>query len=679
MTLDSTGGIDAGDAAATGTASDATDAAANSDAIIYDDTAADRPDDTDLSFGVEEESGDLGIDTQADVAQPSISAQAHVQTYGWQSSQVGKAGTVVSVGTTGQSKRLEAVKINLSGVSGSIQYKTHVQTYGWQDWKTNGALSGTTGQAKRLEAIQIKLTGDAANNFDVFYRVHAQTYGWLGWAKNGASAGTQGFSKRLEKLEVVVLPKGQTPSGYSADTEAFKQVQLSYSAHIQTYGTRTGSVDSPTATLTLGTTGQSKRIEAFSLSMPGIDGGIKYQAHVQTYGWTGEKSNGQLAGTTGQSKRLEAVKISLTGNAANKYDVYYRVHVQTFGWLDWAKNGEAAGSAGAAKRAEAIQVKLVAKGGAAPGATSVAYLDNNNLGITMQCMSGTGGSTNYASVGMGATAGSTGQSKALTGIALKVSSSKVSGGISYAAHVAQKGWLSNVSDGAQSQSGSNNVQAIKMSLTGNLSKYYDIYYRAHVAGYGWMGWAKNGAYAGTTGLSKNMEAYQVKIVLKGAAAPGSTAKSFSDKNGFLGGPSTDAELNNIVRTIINSKTGTGSNALRNAFNYVASLKYKKGSVYPSGSWQSWSVPFAKEMYYNGRGNCYRFASLFCWIARGLGYDAKTIAGQCPETGGGRTAHGWVEITINGTAYICDPDMANAYPSRNWYMVTYANAPINYYK
>ncbi|HGK5948565.1 TPA: GBS Bsp-like repeat-containing protein [Streptococcus agalactiae] len=49
----------------------------------------------------------------------------------------------------------------------------------------------------------------------------------------------------------------------------------------------------------------------------------------------------------------------------------------------------------------------------------------------------------------------------------------------------------------------------------NLQKLYDVYYRVHVQDIGWMAWAKNGAYAGTLGMSKRLEAYKVKFTLKG--------------------------------------------------------------------------------------------------------------------------------------------------------------------
>lgn len=96
----------------------------------------------------------------------------------------------------------------MNNISGGIAYTTHVQTYGWsQGWKYNGAASGTRGEGKRLEAIRIQLTGQLAQYYDVYYRVHAQTYGWLGWAKNGSIAGTSGLAKRLEAIQIVIIPK----------------------------------------------------------------------------------------------------------------------------------------------------------------------------------------------------------------------------------------------------------------------------------------------------------------------------------------------------------------------------------------------------------------------------------------------------------------------------------------
>lgn len=76
----------------------------------------------------------------------------------------------------------------------------------------NGQLSGTSGKAKRLEAVKIRLTGELKNKYDIYYRVHSQTYGWLGWAKNGEAAGTEGQAKRLEAIQIVLIEKdGKAP------------------------------------------------------------------------------------------------------------------------------------------------------------------------------------------------------------------------------------------------------------------------------------------------------------------------------------------------------------------------------------------------------------------------------------------------------------------------------------
>lgn len=293
----------------------------------------------------------------------SISYQTHVQDYGWQS---WKMNGDLS-GTSGQSKRLEGIKIkiNNSSVNGSVLYRTHVQNIGWQDWKLNGTMSGTSGQSLRLEAIQIKLTDELAESYDIYYRVHAQDYGWLDWAKNGESAGTEGRSKRLEAIQIVLVEKGKAAPGSTIRPCVYDKV--SYQTHVQDYGWQSYVGEGSTS----GTSGQSKRLEGIKIKLSSsLNGGIQYRTHVQDYGWQNWSSNDQMSGTSGQSKRLEAIQIKLTGEIAKQYDVYYRVHCQDYGWLGWAKNGESSGSEGFGKRLEGIQIVFVKKGSSAPGSTN---------------------------------------------------------------------------------------------------------------------------------------------------------------------------------------------------------------------------------------------------------------------------------------------------------------------
>ncbi|MBR3315591.1 MAG: hypothetical protein IKG18_15800, partial [Atopobiaceae bacterium] len=159
------------------------------------------------------------------IVAPTVQYKVHRQTYGWES---GWKKNGQQSGTTGESKRLEAIYVKLGAnfpVTGGIRYKTHIQGIGWENsWKSNGKLSGTSGQSKRLEAIRIELTGNMKSKYDVFYRVHAQQFGWMGWAKNGADAGTAGYSYRLEAIQIVVLPKGSKAPGstYKGATQATK-------------------------------------------------------------------------------------------------------------------------------------------------------------------------------------------------------------------------------------------------------------------------------------------------------------------------------------------------------------------------------------------------------------------------------------------------------------------------
>ena len=294
-----------------------------------------------------------------------LSGVAHVQDYGDTSATFD--GTTLKLGTTGQSKRVEAITIyfdNNTGYSGTLQYRVHVQDIGWMDWVDAGQMAGTSGLAKRLEGIEMRLTGDLANYYSVQYSVHIQDYGdSQGWVCDGALAGTTGESKRLEEVRVKLVPRS------SSNTTSVK-----YRVHVQDYGWESSWATDGAMS---GTSGQSKRLEGIEIFLSGAQysGGITYRTHIQDIGWETEwKSNGEMSGTQGQAKRLEAIEIMLTGDMANYYDVYYRVHAEDYGWLGWAKNGQSAGTAGFGKRLEAIEIVLVPKGGKAPGDTIGAYI-----------------------------------------------------------------------------------------------------------------------------------------------------------------------------------------------------------------------------------------------------------------------------------------------------------------
>lgn len=318
----------------------------------------------------------LGITVHAEGEETaSVAYHTHVQSHGWMEWKSDGAPS----GTTGESKRLEAIEITLdSSYSGGVEYRTHVQRYGWQDWKNDGVLSGTTGEAKRLEAIEIRLTGEVSEHYDIYYRTHLQSHGWMGWAKNGAPSGSSGYGKRLEAIEIQVVPKNGPvlDDGKEAYIAYVAPDGIKYSVHVQTYGWQAETGNGGIA----GTVGEAKRLEAIQISLEKnreMSGSLLYRTHVQSFGWMDWVEEGRMSGTSGMAKRLEAIQIKLTGEMAEAYDVYYRVHAQSYGWLGWAKNGQPAGTAGQSKRLEAIEIVLKKKGEAAPGTGSGYYYFQN--------------------------------------------------------------------------------------------------------------------------------------------------------------------------------------------------------------------------------------------------------------------------------------------------------------
>ena len=148
----------------------------------------------------------FNINGKASLTKPSLSYKAHSQDYGWKKA----VGDGAVAGTTGESKRLEALVINYKNFNGGngVTYRAHVSNVGWQNWVTSGKVAGTTGRSLAIEAVQIQLSGGMENYFDIYYRMHVANRGWLGWAKNGEIAGTTGGGIRGEAIQIRIVSKG---------------------------------------------------------------------------------------------------------------------------------------------------------------------------------------------------------------------------------------------------------------------------------------------------------------------------------------------------------------------------------------------------------------------------------------------------------------------------------------
>lgn len=356
-----------------------------------------------------------------------------------------------------------------------------------------------------------------APEIDVFYRTHIQNVGWEGtesniktWKKDGAMSGTSGRALRLEGINIVVTPETTCPE---------------------------------------------------------LDLGIQYTTHCQDYGWLPWSADGDMNGTEGESKRLEAIEIQLTGEHKDLYDVYYRVHAQDYGWLGWAKNGEPSGTAGKSKRLEGIQIQVVKKGTtpkwnadgitsdysgafyAAPGSSPIVNYpstsnqypvipgsDKPNVVYKTHVQNDGWQCWKYN----GQMSGTSGEAKRLEGIEINVTNKDYEGGIAYCTHVQTYGWqgadLDKPStwkqdgDMAGTFGEAKRLEAICITLTGEMAEHYDIYYRVHAQSYGWLGWASNGAPSGTAGYAKRLEGIQIVIVPKGGGAPANTYMGVTSKN-----------------------------------------------------------------------------------------------------------------------------------------------------
>lgn len=122
----------------------------------------------------------------------------------------------------------------------------------------------------------------------------------------------------------------------------------------------------------------------------------------------------------------------------------------------------------------------------------------------------------------------------------------------------------------------------------------------------------------------------------------------------------DQAFYNQVQSIIAACTTddmTQEEKLRACYDWIINnVSYKRTYETPSGDW---TASYAAEVYNTGRGNCYRYAAAFGYLAKALGYDVIVRTGQISAARGGVTPHAWDVITIDGTEYIFDSEMADA--------------------
>lgn len=122
----------------------------------------------------------------------------------------------------------------------------------------------------------------------------------------------------------------------------------------------------------------------------------------------------------------------------------------------------------------------------------------------------------------GSLGGTVGKSVAMHNLKLNISAPGISGGISYQGHRQTYGDSGNITAGNTMPTNSNGIkrmEKVRIWLTGDIASAFDVYYRVHVRGQGWLNVVANGAWTGSSGLCKRIEAIQIKAVPKGASKP----------------------------------------------------------------------------------------------------------------------------------------------------------------
>ena len=311
--------------------------------------------------------------------------------------------------------------------------------------------------------------------------------------------------------------------------------------------------------------------------------GITYSVADPEGNWNEYVTAGQETGFDSEQK-IAAFKIKLTEELAEKYNIYYRAYVQTDDqsegqWLGWAENDATSGTKGYDCGIKAIQVQLTEKSTTVDLDTANSYIVKTDIvpeetvkvvyqarvakigwqkKVEDGALAGTEGKalsiealkiklaglseedqkdskiiykTHVQSIGWqkkvsdNQIAGTTGQGKRIEAIKITLPDSDYTGNVEYQAYVQGIGWQSWKKNGelAGTSGQSKRIEAIRVKLTGEIAKYYEVYYSIHLAKIGWCNYESAGRVTGTIDLSKKIEALKICLVKKDAETAPNTS------------------------------------------------------------------------------------------------------------------------------------------------------------
>lgn len=139
------------------------------------------------------------------------------------------------------------------------------------------------------------------------------------------------------------------------------------------------------------------------------------------------------------------------------------------------------------------------------------------------------------------------------------------------------------------------------------------------------------------------------------------------------GEAVQAEVVEKILSSIITPEMTEEEKLRACYDYVVNNSgYNRTYETPTADWTG---TFGFELLTTGKGNCYRFASAYASLLKGLGFDARVATGKIGSRRGGLTPHGWTEVLVGDTWYVFDSEMQYATKKgKNYYFKTYETYP-----
>lgn len=139
---------------------------------------------------------------------------------------------------------------------------------------------------------------------------------------------------------------------------------------------------------------------------------------------------------------------------------------------------------------------------------------------------------------------------------------------------------------------------------------------------------------------------------------------------------TDKNIQYAVKFVMKNSSSKDSSKKRLKSCYKALCKYRYRRFYSEKPSAKKIKLYAGYMFKNKRGNCYRYASAFAYIARVLGYDScVSVGGVTAYANSGLSPHGWCEVKINGKWTICDCSMQRAHKKNNLFLCTKKKYPF----